>query len=738
MLPDESALAPETSPPPAPGSTVPAVPEPAMLAPPRRDERRANDAFLALGPDWRVTYANAEAARLNGTPPDALIGRDHWEVWPETVGSTVEQAYRRAVTERVPVAFEHHYPAAGVWHDVRAYPADDGGLAVFFRDITPQKRLEAERAAQARELADALDKALAAETQFRLLVDRVLDYAVFLMDPDGIITHWGEGARRMKGWEPDEAVGMHLRKLYPPGGVSTDGTVEEHVRHAIEHGEYIGEGPRLRKDGELFHARVCLTALYRGGRLVGFSKITQDLTLERERERALEEAMRAAQTASVAKSQFLANTSHEIRTPLNAVMGYAELLDVGLAGPLTEQQRQYVARIRSTSNHLLSLINDVLDLSRIEAGEMRASSEPGLVRDVVTAALQLVEPQVAARGVTLANVCGLTPELAYRGDPERARQVLVNLLSNAIRFTERDGRVTVSCGTAPQAPTDALAANQTGHGWTFIRVEDTGVGIAPEQLGRIWDAFVQVDASRTRRVGGSGLGLTISRHLARVMGGDITVRSTPGLGSSFVLWLPAAEPGWVPRPPSEERPTGDVARANERRESPEAAMAEVAAHRRQGLSAVAEGVLGEVERVMATYVARLRVDPETPSAHELGDSELQDHTVTFLADVAQCLAVAGEDGPIASEMLRDGSAIQLLVASRHGAQRAALGWTEAEVRRDYRILRDELHAAVGRQVARAGEPDTDRALGVVNHLLDAAERATLDAFRSAPDDQGAS
>src|SRR5687767_10072110 len=191
MLPDESALAPDIASPPAPQSTVPAVPEPAMLAEPRREERRSTaarraldrrvmaviegmyDAFLALGPDWRVTYANAEAARLNGAIAAELVGRDHWEVWPETVGSTVERAYRRAVTERVPVAFEHHYPAAGIWHDVRAYPADDGGLAVFFRDITPQKRLEAERARQARELADAHDKAIAAETQFRLLVDRV-------------------------------------------------------------------------------------------------------------------------------------------------------------------------------------------------------------------------------------------------------------------------------------------------------------------------------------------------------------------------------------------------------------------------------------------------------------------------------------------------------------------------------------------------------------------------------------
>src|SRR5205085_11438910 len=178
--------------PPERSTPSPSVPQPETSGDRRALDRRAqdrreidrrvtaviegmSDAFLAIGPDWRVTYANREAARLNGRAPAELIGRSHWELWPETVSSEVERQYRRVVAERVPVQFEHYYPAAGVCHDVRAYPADDGGLAVFYRDVSAQKRFEAERAERAREVIDAHERALAAEVQFRLLVERVRD-----------------------------------------------------------------------------------------------------------------------------------------------------------------------------------------------------------------------------------------------------------------------------------------------------------------------------------------------------------------------------------------------------------------------------------------------------------------------------------------------------------------------------------------------------------------------------------
>ena len=676
-----------------------------------------SEAFLALDSGWRVTFANEAAANLSDTTPESLLGCDFWEQWPEAVGTEVERRYRRAVAQRRPEHFVHRFES-GAWHDIRAYPDEDGGLVVLFRDATREKELEAERARQARALRAAHEKAKAAEEQFRLLVDRVRDYAIFLLDPEGRITHWGEGARRMKGYTADEVKGRHLGVLYPPDDDAAAGAADEHLRIAARQGEYTGEGTRVRKDGTRFPARIVLTALRRGGALVGFSNITQDLTPERERERVLARATAAAEAASIAKSQFLATTSHEIRTPLNAVTGYAELLEMEIGGPLTAQQRQYVTRIQTTSRHLLSLVNDVIDLSKIEAGALRPAREAGRVSDATAAALALVEPQARARRIALVNGCASLTDTAYRGDTARVRQILVNLLSNAVRFTEPGGRVTVSCGVVSEAPPEA--EGMTMGPWTVIRVEDTGGGIAPEQIERIWEAFVQVDQSRTRRFGGSGLGLTISRHLARLMGGEITVHSTPELGSSFVLWLPNA--------PGESVATDAPAvAASAGTEDPEAALAEIASAEATTLREIAETMLADVERIVATYGARLRTDPATPSAHALGEAESVDHAVTFVADVLLCLLGIADDGEEAHALLEDGSEIQRLIAARHGEQRARLDWSAEEIRRDYVILREELASAARRRAAR--RPGAlARALGLIEHYVSRAEEVSLTAF----------
>jgi signal transduction histidine kinase len=252
-----------------------------------------------------------------------------------------------------------------------------------------------------------------------------------------------------------------------------------------------------------------------------------------------EEAERAradADEANRAKSSFLANMSHELRTPINAVIGYAELLDMGVTGPVTPEQQAQLERIRASSAHLLTLINDILDLAKVEAGHMTVEHHREPVAEVVTEALALVGLQAEAGELTLENECRESRAM-YVGDRDRVRQIIVNLLSNALKFTAAGGRVTIRCATTDQPKPRAQLA---GAGpWTCLSVEDTGIGIAAEQLPRIFQPFIQAEEGHTRTRGGTGLGLTISRQLARLMGGDLTVTSSEGEGSCFVLWLPA-------------------------------------------------------------------------------------------------------------------------------------------------------------------------------------------------------
>jgi PAS domain S-box-containing protein len=249
------------------------------------------------------------------------------------------------------------------------------------------------------------------------------------------------------------------------------------------------------------------------------------LAVERTRLFEAERAARAeAERASRAKSEFLAVMSHELRTPLNAIGGYAELMEMGIRGPITAQQREDLHRIQQSQRHLLGLINEVLNYARLETGTVHYDISDVHLRDSLAAAEALVAPQAQAKDLSLATA-PCPQDLVARADGEKVRQILVNLLSNAVKFTDRGGRVELAC-----APHDKQVQ---------VIVRDTGIGIEADQLERIFEPFVQVRADLTRTAEGTGLGLAISRDLARGMGGDLTVESEPGAGSTFILTLPA-------------------------------------------------------------------------------------------------------------------------------------------------------------------------------------------------------
>jgi PAS domain S-box-containing protein len=247
-----------------------------------------------------------------------------------------------------------------------------------------------------------------------------------------------------------------------------------------------------------------------------------DVTAQVRARQDIERLLAVAEAANRAKGDFLAVMSHELRTPLNAIGGYAELMEMGIRGPVTSEQRDDLRRIQTSQRHLLGLINEVLNYAKLETGTVHYDLDEVRVREPLTAAESLVAPQARAKGLTLA-VGDCPPTLTARADLEKLRQILVNLFSNAIKFTDRGGVTVDADGDDTRV---------------VIRVHDTGIGIPADKLDVIFEPFTQVRADLTRPHEGTGLGLAISRDLARGMGGDLTVESTLGGGSTFVLWLP--------------------------------------------------------------------------------------------------------------------------------------------------------------------------------------------------------
>jgi PAS domain S-box-containing protein len=361
---------------------------------------------------------------------------------------------------------------------------------------------------------------------YEMMLDAVRDYAIFMLDPDGHVASWNKGAQRIKGYTADEIIGRHFSTFYPPEDIAA-GKPPRELKQAIRQGKFEEEGIRLRKDGSAFWASVVITAVRdEDGSLVGFAKVTRDLTERRAaQERAIADARRLAkaEAANTAKGEFLAAMSHELRTPLNAIGGYTELLSLGLGGPVNQAQLDYLERIRKSQQHLLGIISDLLNFSRIEAGHINYALVPIELQKVIDSVMPMIEPAAAAKAVKL-TVEPASGDCIAVGDTARVDQILLNLLSNAIKYTSPAGSITVKC---------AVSADTAS-----ISVTDTGRGVPKEKLEAIFEPFVQLGRSLSSAHEGMGLGLSISRDLARAMNGDLTVASKVGEGSTFTLVLP--------------------------------------------------------------------------------------------------------------------------------------------------------------------------------------------------------
>ena len=485
------------------------------------------DAFVALDRDWRYTYVNERAARIFNRRREDLIGKQIWSEFPEGVGQPFHRAYERAMREGVEVQFEEYYPPYDAWFENRIYPSADG-ISIVFQDVTIRKR--AERAlldAKANLENKVLERTAALDEAMRLL-DAIIDHLpnpVFYKDAELRFLGANRAYEQAFGVQRAEMLGktvLELPYLSPP----------ERRRYQDEQLALLASGTTIRREAAMPFADqrehqtlYSVKGIFRtDGSPAGVVGSIVDITPLKESEAALAKAMRAAEAADRLKSAFLATMSHELRTPLNSIIGFTGILAQGLAGPLNEEQAKQLGMVRGSARHLLALINDVLDISKIEAGQMTVHSEPLELQALLERVLASVKPLADRKSLALRlNAAPSLPRIV--SDGRRVEQILINLVNNALKFTER-GSITV----------EATAASDGG---VRLRVLDTGEGIRPDDLARLFQPFTQIDTGLTRKHEGTGLGLAICKRLASILGGDIQCSSVFGEGSTFTVVLPA-------------------------------------------------------------------------------------------------------------------------------------------------------------------------------------------------------
>ncbi|MEO7086918.1 MAG: ATP-binding protein [Gemmatimonadaceae bacterium] len=531
------------------------------------------DPFVAYDGDWRFKLVNKAAAEglggEGGWTTEQLQGRVLWDTYPMVLGTVFEHEMKRSMTERVPVTFEGFRPETGRWTEAFCYPMPGGGLAVQWKNITARKRADEATYYLARSadvLASSLDYNATLDALAKLIVPRLGDWcAIDLIEVDGsvrqlAIAHADPAKLQMarelsKRFAPKPDASTGMRRVMRTGEpellvdvtdemLAASATSEEHLQILRELGlrsaiivpltardRTLGTLSLISAESQRRYDGSDLALLVQLGQRAGLAVDNARLYAEAQATRAeAERARNDAERANRAKSEFLAHMSHELRTPLNAIGGYSQLIEIGIHGPVTADQIGALHRIDSAQRRLLALVNDVLNFARLEAGRVDYVIRAIPLREVVSNVLPMVEPQLEAKSIQLSHA--FTDEapdapLLVSADREKLEQVLLNLLSNAAKFTDDGGNVDV---VVSKTCADSKRRVQ-------ISVSDTGIGIPNDKLGAIFEPFVQVGRTTKSNHEGTGLGLAISRDLARAMGGDIVVSSVVGRGSTFTLTL---------------------------------------------------------------------------------------------------------------------------------------------------------------------------------------------------------
>lgn len=489
-------------------------------------------AIFMLDPQGFVLTWNPGAERFKGYRAHEIIGQHFSRFYPPEALARGLPQHELEVASEVG-SFEDEgwrvrKDGSLFWANVVITAVRNGegslvGFAKVTRDLTQRRRHE--------------EELRQSEERFRLLVEGVAGYAIFMLDANGMVATWNVGAQRIKGYAADEIIGRHFSIFYPPEAKESRWPDHE-LQVAAQKGSFVDNGWRVRKDGTALWANVTITALRDdAGHLVGYAKLTRDLTeskrveaveLASQEHEALLEAERsarmAAQRATHVKDEFLATLSHELRTPLSAILGWTQLLLRERTGNEQIDQRRAIQVIDRNARAQVRLIDDLLDLSRIMTGKVRLDLHQVSLLGIVEAAVDSAKPAADAKEIRLMAILDSVPA-SINADGTRLQQVVWNLLTNAIKFTPKGGRIQV------------LLQRVNSH--IELSVSDTGVGIPADFLPHVFDRFSQRDSSTTRAFGGLGLGLAICKQLVELHGGSIRVASQgEGMGSTFFVDLP--------------------------------------------------------------------------------------------------------------------------------------------------------------------------------------------------------